>query len=54
MSQLSDEELKVLKEMIKREEAVGWLWGWIKSFLFVAVGGLLSIWTLIELWRNTK
>lgn len=54
MNELSDEELKVLKEMIEREKAVSWLWGWIKSFLFVAVGGLLSMWTLFEMWRNTK
>lgn len=54
MNDLSDDEKRALREMIEREKAVSWLWGWIKSFLFVAVGGLLSIWTLIELWRNSK
>lgn len=49
--ELSEEELDVLKGMIEREKAVSWLWGWIKNFLFVAIGGALSI---FGLWQFIK
>lgn len=37
MNGLSDDEVKVLKEIVEREKAVSKIWGWIKSFLYVAV-----------------
>lgn len=36
-SDLSDDEIKVLRDMVERERAVGLIWGWIKAFLYVAV-----------------
>lgn len=47
---LSEDELEVLKKIIKREEAVSWLWGWVRSFLFVAAGGVLTLYSVFELW----
>lgn len=34
---LSDEEIKVLKDMIKREQAASLIWKWFTTFLYVAV-----------------
>lgn len=35
--EFSDEEVKILKEVVKREETVSRVWGWIRSFLVTAV-----------------
>lgn len=37
IDELSDDEIKVLKDMVEREKAVSRIWGWIKNFLYVAV-----------------
>lgn len=37
MSDLSEDEIQVLKDMVEREKAVTRVWGWIKNFLYVAV-----------------
>ena len=37
MNPLSEEELKVLKDMVKREQAAGLVWKWFKALLYVAV-----------------
>ncbi len=37
MNGLSDEEMKVLKAVIKREEAANLIWKWVRNLLMVAV-----------------
>lgn len=49
----TEEELRVLKEMIERERAVSWFWKWIKNFVFVAVGGTLSILGLYQFVKGS-
>lgn len=44
-------EYEMLKAMLAREQAVSWFWRWVKSCLFVAVGGMLSIYALVEYWK---
>lgn len=45
--QFSEEEIKALKDVVKREQAAGLIWKWIKAFLMVAV----PIATLYSLYK---
>lgn len=46
---LSPKEYEVLQKMIEREEAVTWLWGYLRNFVFVAAGGIVTVWAAFEL-----
>ena len=42
-------EYQVLKEMLKREEALGWFKSWIRTWwVWIGIGGIISIITLFE------
>lgn len=47
MNGLSDEEIEVLKEVVKREQAASLIWKWIRALLMVAV----PIATLYSLYK---
>ena len=49
---LSRKQYDMLIGMLDREQAVSWVWKWLKSFLFIAAGGLVSIYTLLEYWKS--
>jgi protein-S-isoprenylcysteine O-methyltransferase Ste14 len=51
MNELSEEEIKVLKEVAKREVAVGLVWSWIRNFLYVAVP-ITTLYTFFEYLRG--
>jgi hypothetical protein len=46
--ELSQEDIKVLKDMVEREKAVSLIWGWVKAFLYVAVPAA----TLYSLYKS--
>jgi len=50
---LLKDDYVIMKEMIQERKTMTRIWRWISSFLFVAVGGALSIYALIELIRNS-
>ena len=37
MNDLNEEDIRVLKEIVKREQAATLIWKWFKAFLMVAV-----------------
>lgn len=52
MDDFSEDELQTLKKMIAREEAVTWMWGWVRNVLFVIAGGLLALSALYDYLRK--
>ena len=36
-------EAKTLREMIRRQQAMSWLWKWISAFFLVSITGLIAI-----------
>lgn len=63
MNELSDEEIKrlrklldseeTLEKVVEREEAVTWLWGYIRS-LFILATGVTALYGLFELLRGIR
>lgn len=48
--ELTQEEIKILRDMVEREKAVTKVWGWIKAFILIAV----PISTLYAFWELHK
>ncbi len=48
--ELSQDEIKILKEMVEREKAVARIWNWIRSFVLIAVP-ISALWTF---WEHVK
>lgn len=46
MNELDDEEIKVLKAIVKREEAATLIWKWFTTFIGVAIPviGIYAFW----------
>lgn len=51
--ELSEEEIRVLKDMVEREKAVTRVWGWVKAFLYVAVP-ITTLYSFYELLKTGK
>lgn len=54
MSNLSEEDEKILKNMIEREKTVSRMWGWFRNIVVVAAGGLITLWTFFDLFKDPK
>ena len=51
---LTPEEILLLKEVAAQRRALTWVGKWTQTVFLVVVGGLVSMFTLFELWRNTR
>jgi len=52
-NELDPDEVKILRQMVEREKAVGLIWGWVKTFLYVAVP-ITTLYSFYELLKNGK
>jgi hypothetical protein len=46
--QLPRKEYELMRKMIQREETMSNVWRWIRTFLFVLIGGVLTLVTFGE------
>lgn len=49
---LPRKEAKVLRQMIQRQQAMGWLWKWLSAFGFVFISGILTLFSFGEAIRK--
>lgn len=54
MTDLTPEEEVILRNMIEREKTVTRMWGWFRNIVVVAAGGLLTLWTFFDLFKDPK
>jgi hypothetical protein len=52
MTDLTPEEQVILKNMIEREKTVTRVWAWFRNVVLVAAGGLITFWTVFDLFRR--
>lgn len=51
--ELTEDEIKILRDIVEREKAVTRVWGWIRAFLYVAVP-VTTLYSFYELLKNGK
>lgn len=53
MTNLTEEEEAILKQMIEREKTISVMWGWFRNIVLAGAGGLITLWTAFDLfWRK--
>lgn len=54
MSNLTEEDERVLRQMIDREKTISTVWGWFRNIILVLAGGLITLWTAFDLMWPKK
>lgn len=53
---LSDEEIKILKEMVEQEKNYRWLRSWIRSvasWVAIVISAIALLWDKIKIWISS-